>query len=285
MLDEQERIAGAVVTFRDVSKQKQLEQQIEQAARVESLGRVSASVAHEFNNLLMGLCPFAESLKRKAQDDSTLDKAVQHVLAAVRRGQRLTNEILRFTSPAEPRIEPIDLAALLRDFTDEARGILTDRRLEMELPTALEIRADLDQLSQVLVNLVTNARNATAADGVIAIGAAAASSIPFLREQLSAPERFAALYVRDDGAGVSAEARERVFEPFFTTRKRGGTGLGLAVAWRIVSRHGGPRRFTFCFLRAEERAESSCGAMTASAVVAPQHRPSRFPRTSSAAIG
>ncbi|MFP5246002.1 MAG: PAS domain S-box protein, partial [Thermoanaerobaculia bacterium] len=239
MLDEQGRIAGAVVTFRDVSAQKQMEQQLEQAARVESLGRVSASVAHEFNNLLMGLKPFADILHRKAQGDPALEKPVRHVLNIVRRGQRLTDQILRFTNPAEPRMEAVDLAALLREFSEEARGILTDRSLELELPAALIVRADGDQLAQVLLNLVTNARNATSAGGVVTLGAAPASSIAFLREHLPAPEDFAALYVRDNGSGIAAEAKERMFEPFFTTRKSGGTGLGLAIAWRIATAHGG----------------------------------------------
>ncbi|HEX6640961.1 MAG TPA: PAS domain S-box protein, partial [Thermoanaerobaculia bacterium] len=180
MLDEQGRVAGAVVTLRDVSRQKQLEQQIEQAARVESLGRVSASVAHEFNNVLMGIRPFAQILQRKAEHDPTLDNAVKHVLNAVRRGQRLSDEILRFTKPLEPRMQKTDLSLLLREFADEARGILAERRMELELSGVLEIRADVDQLSQVLLNLVTNARNATTADGVVTIGAASASSIPFV---------------------------------------------------------------------------------------------------------
>jgi PAS domain S-box-containing protein len=239
MLDEQGRIAGAVVTFRDVSKQKQMEQQIEQAARVESLGRVSASVAHEFNNLLMGIRPFADMLNRKAAEDPALAKPVRQMLNVVRRGQRLTDEILRFTNPGEPRMLRLDLAALLRDFGDEARGILGDRRMEMELPEALVVRADVDQISQVMLNLVTNARDATKPDDVVTIGAARASSMAFLHEQLPAPERYAALYVRDTGCGIDAEAKARLFEPFFTTRKRGGTGLGLAIAWRIAAAHGG----------------------------------------------
>ncbi|HKO54504.1 MAG TPA: PAS domain S-box protein [Thermoanaerobaculia bacterium] len=239
MLDEQGRIAGAVMTFRDVSTRKRMEQQLEQATRADSLGRVSASVAHELNNLLMGLKPFAEVLNRRAQGDPAIEKPARHVLNIVRRGQRLTDEILRFINPAEPRMEPVDLAALLRELSEEARGILAGRRLELELPAALIVRADGDQLSQVLLNLVTNARNATAADGVVTIGAAPASSIAFLREHLPAPADFAALYVRDNGSGIAAEARERMFEPFFTTRKNGGTGLGLAVASRIAAAHGG----------------------------------------------
>jgi len=240
MVDEQGRIAGVVVTFRDISKQKQMEHQIEQGLRVASLGRVSASVAHEFNNLLMSISPSAELLRRKTEHDPSFEKPVRHVLDAVRRGQRLTEEILRFTNPRDPHKQRLDLGAIIRDLRDETRGLIGERRMEVELaPELPHICADADLLSQVLLNLVTNARNATDAEGTITIGAAPAISIPFLREQLPETERFAALYVRDDGCGISAAARERIFEPFFTTRKGNGTGLGLAVAYRIVSQHGG----------------------------------------------
>ena len=239
MVDEQGRITGAVVTFRDISKQKQMEQQIEQAARVASLGRVSASVAHEFNNLLMSLSPFAEALRRKAQEDPSLEKPVRHVINAVRRGQRLTDEILRFTNPAEPRLEPVELSALIRELSDEARGVLGERKVELELDPNLETRADADQLAQVLLNLVTNARDATKRCGVVTIGAAPALELPFVRDQLAEPERFVAFYVRDNGTGISADARQHIFEPFFTSGKRNGMGLGLASAFRIVTSHGG----------------------------------------------
>jgi len=239
MVDEQGRIAGVVVTFRDITRQKQMELQIEQSARVASLGRVSASVAHEFNNLLMGIKPFAEALRRKAEQDPSIEKPVRHMLNVTRRGQRLTDEILRFTNPAEPRLIPLDPAALIHEFGDEAHAILLERRVEIEAAETPRVEADADQLSQVLLNLVTNARDATQPGQQVTIGAAPAASIAFLRDCLTAPEQFATLYVRDEGAGISAETRERIFEPFFTARKRHGTGLGLAITARIVSQHGG----------------------------------------------
>lgn len=243
-------VRAVVGTARDVTARKQsqqaldqlrrrYEQHVEHAARVASLGRVSASVAHEFNNLLMGLAPFAAVLHRKAQEDPSLEKPVRHVLNAVRRGQRMTDEILRFTNPAEPRLEPIDVAAMIREFGDEARGVLLERTLEIEVPPLLETRADADQLAQVLLNLVSNARDATKIGGLVTIGAAPAIELPFVREQLADAEQFVAFYVRDDGCGISAEARQHIFEPFFTNGKRRGTGLGLAVAFRIAASHGG----------------------------------------------
>jgi PAS domain S-box-containing protein len=239
MVDEEGRISGAVVTFRDISRQKQMEEQIAHAARAASLGRVSASVAHEFNNLLMSVAPFTEVLRRKAQEDHSLEKPVRHIINAVRRGQRMTDEILRFTQPLQPRLERVDLASLIRDFADEARGVLLDREVELDVPPHLETRADPDQLTQVLLNLVVNARDATKCGGLVSIGAAPATELPFLREQLTNAEELVAFYVRDNGCGIPAEAREHIFEPFFTAGKRRGSGLGLAVAWRIAASHGG----------------------------------------------
>ncbi|HEX8616994.1 MAG TPA: PAS domain S-box protein [Thermoanaerobaculia bacterium] len=240
-------VNAIVGTARDVSGRRESEQaleqlrrQIEHAARVESLGRVSASVAHEFNNLLMVLAPLAEVLRRKAQTDPSLEKPARHVIETVRRGQRLTDEIFRFTNPVQPRIEPLDLGALIREFADEVRELLLDREVEIDpSATQLETRADADQLAQVLLNLVANARDATKSGGVVTIGAARGDELPFVREELANAEQFVVFYVRDNGCGIPAEAQKQIFEPFFTTGKRRGSGLGLAVAFRITASHGG----------------------------------------------
>lgn len=239
MFDDQQRIGGAVLTFRDVTRQRQMEEQIEQTSRMSALGRVSASVAHEFNNLLMGMRPFTEVLRRRADDDPSLAKPVQHIFNVVRRGQRLTDQILSFTRPPESVLEPIDVATWLPAFCDEARGILDGRAIEISVPETLHVRADADQLSQVMLNLVANARDATPRGDTITIGAARASEIPFLHERLrEAAEGKATLYVRDNGSGIAPAALERMFEPLFTTKDTG-TGLGLAIAFQIMKQHHG----------------------------------------------
>jgi two-component system, cell cycle sensor histidine kinase and response regulator CckA len=232
--DEDRRAAEA----RFHARQRQMEQQIEQASRVASLGRVSASVAHEFNNLLMGMAPFAEVLAQRSRADESLSKLARHILNAVRRGQRLTDEILRFTSPPEPRLGTVALASWLPLICEEARGIAGARTLETEIAEALQIRADSDQLAQVLLNLVTNARDATTPGGTVTLGAARAEDVPFLRARLPAGERLLTLFVRDDGSGIPPHVVDRIFEPLFTTKKEG-HGIGLAVAWQIVAQHGG----------------------------------------------
>lgn len=238
MRDEQGRIAGMVVTFRDITRQRQMEQQVEQASRVASLGRVSASVAHEFNNLLMGMAPFAQVLEHRSRGDESLTKLARHILNVVRRGQRLTDEILQFTRPPELHLQTLELSSWLPALCEEARGLVGPRRLVTELAEDLTIRADGDRLSQVLLNLVKNACDATPTNGTVTLGAARADTVPFLRPQLPTGERLVTLFVRDDGSGIPPELVERIFEPLFTTRKAG-HGIGLALASQIVAQHSG----------------------------------------------
>jgi PAS domain S-box-containing protein len=238
-LDGEGRKMGIVVAFRDITKQREMQRQIEQAMRVSSLGRVAASVAHEFNNVLMGIQPFAEILRQKLGDDPVGQKPVRYILDGVKRGRLISQQILRFASPAEPRLASLELGEWTRHFSEEARLALRDQKLEVGPAESLRVRADSEQLAQVMLNLVTNARDASAAGATITIGAASAETISFLRERLSEPHRFAAAFVCDRGNGIPPEALDQIFEPLFTTKKHGGTGLGLAVAHQIISEHGG----------------------------------------------
>jgi two-component system cell cycle sensor histidine kinase/response regulator CckA len=216
-----------------------MQRQIEQARRVSSLGRVAASVAHEFNNVLMGIQPFAEILRQKLGDDSVRQTPLKYILDGLKRGRLISHQILRFASPAEPRLASLDLGEWTRHVSEEARQVLHDQKLEVEAPESIAVQADPEQLSQVMLNLITNARDASAPGATITIGAAAAETIPFLRQRLAEPHRFAALFVRDHGQGISAEVLDNIFEPLFTTKKSGGTGLGLSVVQQIISEHGG----------------------------------------------
>jgi len=238
-LDSEGRTKGVVVAFRDITKQREMQRQIEQSRRVSCLGRVAASVAHEFNNVLMGIQPFAEILKQTLADDTARQKPVRYILDGVKRGRLISQQILRFASPAEPRLAPLDLAQWMRHFSEEARPALGDRELAVMPAESLIVRADAEQLSQVMLNLVTNARDACATDATITIGASAAETIPFLRKRLDEPQRFAVVFVRDHGQGIRPEVLDQIFEPLFTTKKYGGTGLGLAVVHQIISEHGG----------------------------------------------
>lgn len=213
-----------VITLHDIREWRALETRLEQSDRLESLGRLAATMAHEFNNVLMGISPFAEVIRR----GKNVEKATEHIQMAVARGKRITHEILRFTRPPELVRVAVDVPSWLQAVTAEARGLLPatcvlDVSVE---PGALQIDGDPNQLQQVFLNLILNARDAvTGKDGRIEITARNdRGSVHFT--------------VRDNGRGIHPEDQKYIFEPLFTT-KRTGTGLGLALAWQVVERHGG----------------------------------------------
>jgi len=239
MRDQEQKIVGAVVTFRDVTRQKHLEEQVEQAQRVTSLGRVAASVAHEFNNVLMAVQPFAEVIRRHAEGNDTIMRPVEKIFGAVKQGQRLTSQILRFTNPAEPALDRVDLARWMTELGDEVTGLLYGRTLAFDVRQPLFARADVMQLQQVMTNMILNARDASSPESTVTIGVTRAEDVPFLAQRLPSARTFVSLFVRDEGSGIPPDVIEHIFEPLFTTKRRGGTGLGLAVAHQIVARHGG----------------------------------------------
>jgi PAS domain S-box-containing protein len=265
-LDAEGRNKGVVVAFRDVTKLREMQRQVDQAIRVSSLGRVAASVAHEFNNVLMSIQPFVEILQRQIGNDAPSSKALRYIREGVKRGRRVSHQILRFANPAEPRLMTLDVGAWMRTFSEEARVTLHNHRVEAGPSESLIVRADAEQLSQVMLNLVGNARDASPAGSVISLGAVRADSAPFLRERVPDAHRFAAIFVRDHGSGIAAEVLEHIFEPMFTTKRAGGTGLGLAVVQQIISEHGG-----------EVIVETAAGAGSTFYVVLPLEEPDYEP--------
>ncbi|HKO58030.1 MAG TPA: ATP-binding protein [Thermoanaerobaculia bacterium] len=208
-------------------ERRELEKQLAQASRMSSLGRLAATMAHEFNNVLMGIETFVKLLERR-NDEATRETAISRIQQSLRRGRTVTDEILRFTRAAKPLRTTIDVRSWLRDFFPEALA-LTDGMTTLEVSgEGLIISGDISQLNQVLANLVLNARDASPRGSKIEITASRAG------DRLD-------LTVTDRGAGIPDDIRERIFEPLFTT-KRSGTGLGLAVVDQVIAAHDGEVR-------------------------------------------
>lgn len=237
-IDSHGVMEGVVVAFRDITKAREMQFQVDQAIRVTSLGRAAASIAHEFNNVLMAIQPFCDIRLRQIGDDAVLQKPLKYIADGVKRGRAISHQILHFASPAAPRLTTLDLGAWVRNFSEEARLALRGRNLEVGPAESLEVRADPGQLSQVMLNLITNARDATPAGATVSISVMRGDELPFLRARIETPEHFAAVMVRDRREGIAAEVIDHIFEPLFTT-KSGGTGLGLSVVRQILSEHGG----------------------------------------------
>jgi hypothetical protein len=232
--------------IRDLTEQLQLQTQLKQAQRLESIGRLAGGVAHDFNNLITAIQGFATILQ-----DGIADEAVEHVEAvteiieASRRAHQLTRQLLAYSRQQRLDPEPLDLNELIRSTQRMlARLIGEDIDVGVELdPDLHAIHADAGQIQQVLMNLVVNARDAMPDGGRLTletrnvdVEADHAANHPGGFE----PGTYVRLAVADTGVGMETETLAQVFDPFFTTKPTGeGTGLGLSTVYGIVKQSGG----------------------------------------------
>jgi signal transduction histidine kinase len=212
--------------------------------KMATIGTHAAAIAHDFNNLLAAIIGYAEmALNDVAQMPATQHKMDQ-VLKAALRSLDLVKQILAYGRNAETTRKEVRLGSLLQETQALLRGtLLRPILVRVEIRTDADIVfADPTQVQQVLINLATNAAVSMRGGGLLTLGL---SSVTFLQGSLLPdPEMHPGVYVKltvkDTGRGMTAEVLKRIFEPFFTTKEQGeGTGLGLALVYAIVKRHGG----------------------------------------------
>jgi len=243
VFDAEGSISHYVNIASDISKEKKLEEQLVQAAKMDSLGRLASGIAHDFNNYLTIINGYSEVLLFENEQDKNSDR-LRVILQAGINASKLVGKILGFSrrQPAVPTV--IDVNTTLKDLERMVRRLLGDGidfRLLLH-PDAGRIRIDPMQIEQVLINLVINARDAMPAGGRLTL-----ESVPLHVDDALAAERpglstgeYTAIRVRDSGTGMEPQVLARIFEPFFTTKPAGeGTGLGLASVFGIVSQNGG----------------------------------------------
>jgi len=229
-------VTGTIGLARDVTEHRTIARKLEEAKRMSSLGQVAASLAHEFNNVLMGIQPFVEVIGRHDPATPAVSDALGHITRAIVRGKRASQEILRFANPKEPQLFALDASVWLPSLLGQLVAALPSSiALSSSIdPEVRFIRGDREHLEQVITNLVFNARDAIGSIGTIHVGVAPAAS-PGLS---GAEAKFVHISVSDDGPGIEPSILGQIFEPLFTT-KRNGTGLGLAIARRLIEGHGG----------------------------------------------
>lgn len=234
--------AAVVINARDITERKLLEAQLVQANRLGGLGRLAATVAHEFNNVLMGVQPFAELMQRSDVTPEIIAKGAWHISNSVQRGRRIVLDILRFSQPHEPVTATVDLGEWWEGFAPEAEAVLGNlTTIVSTIPhRGLCVIADRSQLAQVFANLVANARDAMPGGGTLTVAARGLKAdAKFRFGVVPQSDRFVQISIRDTGIGMPHEVMDRVFEPLYTTKPSGGTGLGLAVAHQVMVQHGG----------------------------------------------
>ena len=232
--DGDDQIIGIVLVFQDATAAREAVRERERHERLESLGVLAGGIAHDFNNILTGISGNLSLARLEAGDTKPLAPLLTSAEAAAQRAARLTAQLLTFARGGVPARRSVRLDDLVTEAADFAlRG--SNVRSSYELAGDLwPIHADPDQLSQVVQNLVINANQAMEAGGTIYISAANVSS----SHVAGTLPRRVRLQIRDEGPGIDDSVRDRIFEPYFTT-KESGSGLGLATVYSIVDQHEG----------------------------------------------
>ncbi|HET9956158.1 MAG TPA: ATP-binding protein [Polyangiaceae bacterium] len=230
--------------LRDVSEQKRIFAQSFESQKMEALGRLAGSVAHDFNNMLSAIQGFARFIHDDAPDDSSVREDAAQILRASARAASLTQELLAFgrRQVLEPRV--LDVREQIRDMEKMLTQLLPEHaKLRIVLSNDLNrVKVDPVKLEQVVLNLVLNAREAMPRGGTITIETSnVCLHDGYARSHVDLrPGNYVMLAVTDTGVGMTEEIRNRIFEPFFTTKEAGrGTGLGLATVFGIIKQSGG----------------------------------------------
>lgn len=258
ILDSEGRAAGVIAIGQDRTELRELEGQVLHAERLATLGQLAAGIVHEINNPLTSISVYGEylltKLKRGGTEQADLDR-VERILQSSDRIMSFTRNLLAYARPSNEEAQPLDI----NDVIDEALGFCEHLIREARITVTRDYVDDLPvisgvagQLHQVFVNLITNACNAAREHG----GELHLATRRAGRDRIQ-------IAVKDDGVGIPSDDLERVFEPFFSTRRRGkGTGLGLSIVNSIVERH-----------RGEIRIESELGRGTEVLVTLPRSDP------------
>ncbi len=237
--------ASLLIMLKDVSEREHLRGQVQQAQKLASIGTMAAGIAHDFNNIIYGIMLGAETVQKDLTPNDYAWAYLDQMRQSARRAAQLIRQLLSFSRRSQEEAEPLLLKPLIKESLSMLRATLPatvalDSRL---CQSDLMIVAEPTLIQQVLVNLCTNAYQAMQeTGGNIRVSLEAVELEPTEArdwENLE-PGRFAKLIVSDDGPGMTAEVRKRVFTPFFTTKPAGqGTGLGLSVVRSIMDRLNG----------------------------------------------
>jgi PAS domain S-box-containing protein len=244
VLDEQGNKTGWQGMMVDITKNKELEDQLRQSQKLESVGLLAGGIAHDFNNMLTAINGYSELTMRKMGENDPLRRNILEIKKAGQRSADLTHQLLAFSR--QQILQPIvlDLNETIVDTIKMLSRLIGE---DIQLTTTLNpntglVKVDQGQISQIIMNLAVNARDAMPQGGKLTIETANIFLDPdYARKHVGVlPGAYVMLAVSDTGSGMSRQTKEHIFEPFFTTKEIGqGTGLGLATVYGIVKQSGG----------------------------------------------
>ncbi len=237
--DPQGAVTGLIAIVRDITVQREIEGQLNQAEKLTALGQLAGGIAHDFNNLLQAILGYSQLMKQNIGDADLVSRSLQVLESVAMDGSETVRRIQQFARlrPDEEFV-PVDVNKIVHDAVAIIRPRWEEKLAQEN--RQLDLRLDLDAvpsvngrpaaLTEVMTNLFLNAIDAMPEGGVLSVGTRRGTT------------NDAVVVVRDTGVGMPPSVRRRIFEPFFSTKGEGGSGLGLAMAYSIVKRHGGEIR-------------------------------------------
>ncbi len=227
----------------DDTKRKLLEGQLLQAQKMESLGTLASGIAHDFNNILAIVLGYASQMESDEYVKKNFLKNVKAIAEAVQRGSGMVKQLLTFSRKTDLQTTVISLNSVIEEFVKLLNETFPKTiEIQIDLDRSIPaIRADINQVHQILLNLSLNAKDAMDKGGVLKISTKLVSAEMLTKKFTNVgQEKYVCISVSDAGHGMEEETRLRIFEPFFTTKEIGkGTGLGLAVVYGVVQSHHG----------------------------------------------
>ncbi|WP_321283870.1 PAS domain-containing protein [uncultured Vibrio sp.] len=242
--DHTGRVINFVAVKRDITQHLILEKQIRQSQKMQAIGMLAGGIAHDFNNILTAILGYAELCQLQCDKGSVLHKNMEEIVRAADRAGQLVDQILKFSRRGSKELTSLKLSTIVKEATKLLRASFpANVELELTIFSDLYVKADPTQIHQIVMNLCTNAYQALE-------GEVGKITIRLFRKNLSPtegveigrvqPGKYACMQVEDSGIGIPAEYHQRIFEPYFTTKKmQEGTGLGLSVVHGIVNDHRG----------------------------------------------
>jgi PAS domain S-box-containing protein len=244
LLNAKGEITGIIGTVRDITEKRKTEEQLQQAQKMESVGRLAGGVAHDFNNMLTIIIGNAQLALLKSDQSNPLYHRIEEILHAADRSAEITKQLLAFSRQqvVEPKVLDLNdtvsgMLKMLRRLIGEDIDLIWDPGCEL-----LKVKIDPSQLDQIMANLCVNARDAISGVGKIAIHTEnfTFDKSGWVEHIEMSPGEYVMLAVSDNGSGMTKEVLNYIFEPFYTTKVAGkGTGLGLATVFGIVHQNGG----------------------------------------------
>ena len=244
VVNDRNEVISVLSLVQDITEQKKIEEQLRQAQKMETIGTLAGGIAHDFNNILTAILGYAEIAKLNIPVDSNAIKDIDQVINASKRAANLVQQILTFSRKSDHSLKPLAPHLIIKEALKMLRASLpTTIKIQENIDSKCgKVMADSTNIHQIIVNLCTNALHAMENEtGTLSVSLCREEILAKdIKESDVSPGSFIVLSISDTGQGMDQKTRERIFDPYFTTKEVGkGTGLGMAVIYGIVKHYKG----------------------------------------------